>query len=76
MIQFRAENEDQLCIVLNIRTSDTEPKIIEMDLDTRFRLIVILKVIAEIVRSLQNFYPVLLKSLGTLGAKKHRLSCP
>jgi hypothetical protein len=74
MIQFRAENEDQLYIVLTIRTSGTEPKVghrngFRYGDSFCFRLSIILKAMAEIVRPLQNFYPVLLKSLEMFGSR-------
>lgn len=74
MIQFRAENKDQLCIVLTIRTSGTEPKVghrngFRYGDSFCFRLNIILKAMAEIVRPLQNFCPVSLKSLEMFGSR-------
>ena len=74
MIQFRAENEDQLYIVLTIRTSGTEPKVghrngFRYGDSFCFRSSIILKAMAEIVRPSQNFYPVLLKSLEMFGSR-------
>jgi len=67
MIQFRAENEDQLYVVLTIRTSGTEPKIkYYLEGNSRDRQAVV-ALLPRIVEELGGVW---------LEAKKHRLGSP